>query len=51
MTGSTSFEAALAHLGEAEKAEPRLPGLHLQLGQIYLRMRRAKDAARAFRRA
>ncbi|MFT7301592.1 MAG: putative AlkP superfamily phosphohydrolase/phosphomutase/tetratricopeptide (TPR) repeat protein [Akkermansiaceae bacterium] len=45
------FEAALAHLREAEKAEPRLPGLHLQLGQIYLRMRRAKDAARAFRRA
>jgi tetratricopeptide (TPR) repeat protein len=45
------FEKALEFLGTAEQAEPRLPGLHLQLGQTYLRMRRNEEAARAFERA
>jgi len=42
------FDKALEHLGKAEQAEPRLPGLHLQLGQTYLRMRRNEEAVRAF---
>ena len=45
------FDRALAYLGKAELAEPRLPRLHLQLGQTYLRMRRNKEAVRAFEKA
>ncbi len=45
------FDKALEYLGKAELAEPRLPGLHLQLGQTYLRMRRNEEARRAFGRA
>lgn len=44
-------EESLAHLWRAEQAEPRLPRLHNQIGTIYLRARRWKDAERAFRRA
>ena len=46
-----NFDKALEYLGKAEQAEPRLPGLHLQLGQTYLRMRRNEEAARAFEKA
>ncbi|MGI9244624.1 MAG: tetratricopeptide repeat protein, partial [Verrucomicrobiales bacterium] len=46
-----NFDKALELLGEAERTEPRLPGLHLQLGQTYLRMRRSEEAARAFEKA
>jgi tetratricopeptide (TPR) repeat protein len=42
---------AMEHLRTAELAEPRLPGLHLQLGQTYLRLRENDDAVRAFERA
>jgi predicted AlkP superfamily phosphohydrolase/phosphomutase/tetratricopeptide (TPR) repeat protein len=35
----------------AEKAEPRLPDLHLILGNTYLRCHRYSDAERAFERA
>ena len=35
----------------AEADEPRLPGLHLQIGRVYLRLRRPAEAARAFRAA
>jgi tetratricopeptide (TPR) repeat protein len=45
------FDKALECLGKAERAEPRLPGLHLQLGQTYLRMRRNEEAVLAFERA
>jgi len=45
------YDKALEYLGKAEQAEPRLPGLHLQLGQTYLRMRRNEEAVRAFERA
>ncbi len=45
------FEDALVHLEEAEKAEPRLPGLHIQIGRAYLRMKRWEDAYRAYRKA
>ena len=44
-------EESLQHLRKAETAEPRLPCLHNQIGNIYLRARRWSDAARAFRRA
>jgi len=46
-----SYATALEHLAKAEEAEPRLPGLHLQLGQTYLRMRRNEEAVRAFEKA
>jgi len=44
-------EMALRHLKEAEKAEPRMPGLHVQIGNVYLRRQRWKDAERAFGKA
>ncbi len=44
-------DAAMIHLRHAERAEPRLPGLHLKLGQAYLRLRHNEDAVRAFERA
>jgi tetratricopeptide (TPR) repeat protein len=44
-------DAALASLLKAESAEPRLPELHLRIGQAYLRLRRTADAERAFSRA
>ncbi len=46
-----NLEKSLEHLTKAEQAEPRLPGLHLQLGQTYLRMRRNESAVRAFQKA
>jgi len=44
-------DAALASLLKAESADPRLPDLHLRIGQAYLRQRRTADAERAFLRA
>ncbi|MHC4140346.1 MAG: alkaline phosphatase family protein [Planctomycetota bacterium] len=44
-------EDALDHLREAERAEPRMPGLHVQIGRAYLVMKRAEDALRAFDKA
>lgn len=44
-------DAALKHLQAAEKAEPRMPGLHVQIGNVYLRRQRWKDAERAFKKA
>jgi len=44
-------EGALEHLLRAEEANPRLPGLHLRIGNAYLRMRRWEDAERAFEKA
>ncbi len=43
--------AALEHLLEAEKASPRRPGLHIQIGLAYLQLRRPADAERAFSKA
>jgi predicted AlkP superfamily phosphohydrolase/phosphomutase/Tfp pilus assembly protein PilF len=45
------LEAGLASLLRAEQAEPRLPNLHLRLGETYLRSNRLDDASRAFQRA
>ncbi len=42
---------ALKHLERAEKADPRLPGLHCQIGNVYLRRKRWVDAERAFTKA
>lgn len=44
-------DAALASLLKAESADPRLPDLHLRIGQAYLKQRRTTDAERAFVRA
>jgi tetratricopeptide (TPR) repeat protein len=46
-----NFKKALTYLGKAEQAEPRLPGLHLQLAQTYLRIRRNDEAIRACEKA
>ncbi len=46
-----NYEEALTNLYRAEKADPRLPQLHQQLGNVFLRMRRIKDAERAFDKA
>jgi len=45
------MEAALESLLKAETADPRLPDLHLRIGETYLRKRRIDDAERAFRKA
>ena len=45
------MDAALSWLLKAEQADPRLPDLHLRIGETYLRQKRASDAERAFERA
>ena len=45
------MDAALASLLRAETADPRLPDLHLRIGEVYLRKKRTEDAERAFARA
>ena len=45
------MDAALASLLKAESFDPRLPDLHLRIGEVYLRQRRSDDAERAFQRA
>ena len=45
------MEAALASLLKAEQSDPRLPNLHLRIGETYLRQRRTDDADRAFQQA
>lgn len=44
-------DKALEYLQEAEKASPRMPGLHVQIGNVYLRRSRWKEAERAFKKA
>ncbi len=44
-------EAALKHLRQAEQTDPRLPGLHCQIGNVYLRRKRWADAERTFKKA
>jgi predicted AlkP superfamily phosphohydrolase/phosphomutase/tetratricopeptide (TPR) repeat protein len=44
-------EQALACLLRAEQADPRMPNLHLRIGETYLRRQQVDDAERAFRRA
>jgi tetratricopeptide (TPR) repeat protein len=45
------MDSALACLLQAEQADPRLPDLHLRLGETYLRQRQTENAERAFKRA
>jgi predicted AlkP superfamily phosphohydrolase/phosphomutase/tetratricopeptide (TPR) repeat protein len=45
------MEGALACMLKAEQFDPRLPDLHLRIGETYLRQRRMDDAGRAFQRA
>lgn len=45
------MESALACLLKAEQSDPRLPDLHLRIGETYLRQRRIPEAERAFQRA
>jgi len=44
-------DGALARLLQAESSDPRLPDLHLRIGETYLRKKRIDDAERAFQRA
>ena len=44
-------DKALEYLQKAERADPRMPGLHVQIGNVYLRRNRWKDAERAFQKA
>jgi tetratricopeptide (TPR) repeat protein len=46
-----NMEAALACLLKAEQSDPRLPNLHLRIGETYLRQKRTDDAGRAFQQA
>jgi predicted AlkP superfamily phosphohydrolase/phosphomutase/tetratricopeptide (TPR) repeat protein len=46
-----NMEAALASLLKAEQSDPRLPNLHLRIGETYLRQKRVDDAGRAFQQA
>lgn len=46
-----NYKAALENLYRAEKSDPQLPQLHQQLGNVFLRMYRRKDAERAFKKA
>lgn len=45
------MDAALASLLRAEQSDPRLPDLHLRIGETYLRLKRVPDAERAFLQA
>lgn len=44
-------QKALKHLRRAEKADPRLPSLHCQIGNVYLRQQRWSHAERVFKKA
>jgi len=46
-----NLEEALACLLRAEQAEPRLPSLHLRIGETWLRQKRLDEAERAFQKA
>jgi predicted AlkP superfamily phosphohydrolase/phosphomutase/tetratricopeptide (TPR) repeat protein len=46
-----NMEAALTSLLKAEQSDPRLPNLHLRIGETYLRQKRTEDADRAFQQA
>jgi predicted AlkP superfamily phosphohydrolase/phosphomutase/tetratricopeptide (TPR) repeat protein len=46
-----NMDEALACMLKAERFDPRLPDLHLRIGNVYLRQKRADDAERAFCRA
>ncbi|MCC8999172.1 MAG: alkaline phosphatase family protein [Candidatus Contendobacter sp.] len=45
------YEEALEYLAKAEQAEPQRPGLHIQIGETYLRMKQWQKADEAFSKA
>ena len=45
------MDEALESLLRAEQSDPRMPDLHMRLGQTYLRLKHLEDAERAFRKA
>jgi predicted AlkP superfamily phosphohydrolase/phosphomutase/tetratricopeptide (TPR) repeat protein len=45
------LEGALSCMLKAEQFDPRLPDLHLRIGETYLRQRRMREGERAFHRA
>ena len=45
------LDSGLASLLRAEQADPKLPDLHLRIGESYLRQKRVEEAERAFQRA
>ncbi len=46
-----NMDEALGSLLKAEQSDPRLPNLHLRIGETYLRQKRTDDADRAFQQA
>lgn len=44
-------EEALAYLDKAGEAQPNRPGLHIQVGEAYLDLHRARDAEAAYKKA
>jgi tetratricopeptide (TPR) repeat protein len=44
-------EEAMAYLAKAGEAQPNRPGLHIQVGETYLKMRQPKAAEEAFGKA
>ena len=46
-----NLDDALASLLRAEQSDPRMPDLHLRIGETYMRQKRTGDAERAFQRA
>ncbi len=46
-----NMDAALSHLLKAEASDPRLPDLHLRIGETYLRKKFIVEAERAFKQA
>ncbi len=47
----SNYTKSLQHLNNATKANPNLPGVHRQLGHVFLRRRRWQRAAAAFQKA
>jgi len=44
-------DGSLKHLRRAQKADAKRPGLHVKIGQVYLRMKRWADATGSFEKA
>jgi len=45
------YERALGYLLASEKLDAQRPGLHLQIGEAHLHLRRSEDAERSYQRA
>ena len=45
------YAKGLEYLKKAEKSNPNLPNIHIELGQVWLKLRKFEDAKRAFKKA